>query len=127
MKLLVWLNWKEKKFKIKLILEDVHLNLACKHKDDTEKLIERTRNWAKDNEERVKENKKLYTQKTKDKKQEYDKQYRLDNKERLRAYDAKQITCECGCVMNRTSKHLHLQSKKHKELMESQTPTDTPE
>ena len=49
------------------------------------------------------------------------KQYREDNKDKLsennKLYKNEKLTCECGCVMNRSSMLRHQRSKKHNELI----------
>ena len=63
------------------------------------------------------EDKKYYRDNNKETRAEYDKKLYEKNKDLRKEHQKEKITCECGCVINRASKSLHIKSKKHAELM----------
>ena len=65
--------------------------------------------YREDNKEKIKE----CCEKNKEKKKEYDNNYREDNKEKIKEYFKEKITCDCGCIVLKTSIYRHKQSPKH--------------
>ena len=41
----------------------------------------------------------------------------VEHRKRILAYKAQKVVCDCGCVISRSSKYIHLRSPKHKSLM----------
>ena len=104
------------------------------YEDNKEKIKQMVKKYTENNKDHVLESKKAYYEKVKDtlsfklkrkeyaenhKQQiaEYGKQYREDNKDKLKERREEQIQCECGCLISRPKIQRHRRSRKHEQLM----------
>ena len=62
---------------------------------------------------------KEYKTENKDKITEYNNQYYTDNKDKILEQMKQKVTCECGCIVNRSSLPRHKRTKTHLKLMEN--------
>ena len=92
---------------------------------DNEGYKQTKKEYAEKNKERIAEYQKQYRadnmEYLKQKKVEQGKKYREENKDKIKAYDTEQITCECGCVIQRGSMGRHKQSQRHKNAMDTKS------
>ena len=95
-----------------------------KHNGYNTKIAGRTQNELKTEEpERWAERKERERQQRetkKDNKSAYDKEYNANNRSKRKEYGQKKITCECGMVICQFSKHRHIRSKQHNDLLKLQ-------
>ena len=73
--------------------------------------------WREDNREAPLQFKKEWHAKNTERQSENMKKWREANEDYVKAYKAKQITCECGCVVRRDGRPRHKQIDKHKQLL----------
>ena len=78
-----------------------------------EKLLEYKKQYYQNNKEKLNEKGKEYRENNKEKISDYHKEYYEQNKEKIAEKKNEKITCECGCIINKSSKVRHLKSKKH--------------
>ena len=90
---------------------------------DSEMFKQKRKEYAENNKERIAEYQKQYRadniEYLKQQKVERGKKYRDENKDTIKAYDTEQITCECGCVIQRGSMGRHKHSQRHKDAMDT--------
>ena len=79
--------------------------------------------YKEDHKERYKSYAKEYHLQNQDKIRERAHNHYWANREHCKAYRIETVTCECGVVLSRTNKSIHLKSQQHKKAMEAQTPT----
>ena len=53
-----------------------------------------------------------------DNKKKKQRQYKIDNRDKIRENNRERITCNCGCVVNKSSLLIHNKTKKHLERLE---------
>jgi len=80
---------------------------------------EKAKQYHNDNKEKILEYQKQHYIDNKDKIKQYNKQYRNDNKEKIKERKKQKITCDCGCIVNKSSITRHKKTIKHKKLIES--------
>ena len=90
------------------------------HMDNTECINKRRANGHN-----AKEYKKKYREKNREENIEYGKKYYQDNREWFRERRKEKITCECGAIICRGAKSLHLKCKRHQNWVISQNSSVT--
>ena len=75
--------------------------------------------WLHTNKENQLEKNKLYKEKNKEQIKEKNKEYNEINKEHIKQYKSTEFTCTCGMKMHLSSKHRHLETKKHLVLLKN--------
>ena len=72
-----------------------------------------------------KEWQKEYLENNKERIKEYSKEYRENNKDKTNKYNREwgkmKITCECGSIITKNTKHKHKRSKKHIKFLNTQS------
>ena len=123
-------QWREEN---KEVLKEKKKEYYEKNKEELNKKKKQYReNMSENNKEKMKENDKKYRQNHKEERKEYCKKNKekllnqarvryQKNKEKIHKYDSQQKTCECGCVMNRSSLPKHRKSQKHINLMKQKS------
>jgi len=94
-------------------------------KDNKEYIKKLNKDWRENNKEYRKEYNKKYYENNKEKEAEKDKKYRENNKEKVaerkkkwyNQFNKEKVTCECGCVVTKSSLIRHKKSNKHLELI----------
>tara|TARA_R110000764_G_scaffold225350_1_gene314795 strand:- start:124 stop:702 length:579 start_codon:yes stop_codon:yes gene_type:complete len=74
--------------------------------------------WT-ENKDKLTEQQKQYRTDNKDKLAEQQKQYYTNNKDKILEQMNQKVTCECGCIVNRSSLTRHKRTKTHLKLMEN--------
>ena len=72
--------------------------------------------YYQDNREKILKQVKEYSEANKERKTKYHNSYYQNNKDKwdkLKEQQKQQITCECGCVLQKKAKSKHLKSKQH--------------
>lgn len=82
-------------------------------KENKEKIKEYHKEYRKENTEKISEKKKEYYEQNKQQILEKAKEYQKENKQQILEKKKEKITCECGCIINKSSKARHLKTKKH--------------
>ena len=99
--------------------------------NNKEQIKERDHIYYQDNREKILKQVKEYNKANKDKIKEWHSNYYQNNKDKWRLSNEKreqQITCECGCVLQKKAVYKHLKSLKHQNYinqMNQQTPTNS--
>ncbi len=94
-------------------------------KDNKEYIKKLNKDWRENNKEYRKEYTKKYYEDNKEKEAEKDKKYRENNKEKVaerkkkwyNQFNKEKVTCECGCVVTKSSLIRHKKTNKHLELI----------
>ena len=81
---------------------------------------EQKRQYRENNKEKIKDKGKQYREQNDKQLKEKNKQYRGQNKVKLAKIFAEKITCDCGCIVSRSSLTAHRKSKKHLKWVQSQ-------
>ena len=99
-----------------------------KHK---EHIKERYHNYYYNNREKILKQVKEYSEANKELKANYHKSYYQNNKEKWQTSNQKskqQITCDCGCVLQKKAVYKHIKSKQHQNYINQasqQTPSNS--
>jgi len=83
------------------------------HVDNCNEIRERKKKYYTDNRGEVREKKKKYYAEHREEVKERKNKYRERNREEIKKKDNEKIVCECGAVINRSSKTRHMRSIKH--------------
>jgi hypothetical protein len=87
--------------------------LNQKNKEYRDKNIEYYKEYCNKNIEKIKEKQKEYYQKNIEKILQHKKKYYENNNKKIK----EEITCGCGCILNKSSLSKHLKTKKHQEYL----------
>jgi len=87
--------------------------------ENKDKLTEQQKQYRTDNKDKLLESAKQYRTDNKDKLAEQQKQYYTNNKDKILEQMNQKVTCECGCIVNRSSLTRHKRTKTHLKLMEN--------
>ena len=82
---------------------------------NSERLKEKSKEYYEQNSERLKEKNREYYEQNSERFKEKNKEYYEQNSEKFN----RKIVCECGAVINQSSKSRHKKTLKHKRLMEA--------
>ena len=74
--------------------------------------------WYEQNKDKYTEYKKQWYEQNRDEHKEKNKQYKEQHRDEINETARQKVTCECGCVVNKSSLSVHLKTTKHILLME---------
>jgi hypothetical protein len=83
------------------------------YENNHEKILEKQKVYCEENKEKRNEIQKIYYESNREKLLQKYKKYYENNHEKKSENRKEKITCECGCIINKSSKARHLKSKKH--------------
>ena len=83
-----------------------------------DKISEQCKEYYKANKDKIQEHKKEYNEANKDRISEQGKDYYKANKDEILENLKVKITCECGCIVNKSDIPRHKRTIKHQELMQ---------
>ena len=89
------------------------------YEDNKQYFLELNKKYQETNKNKITELNKQYRENNKDKISVLNKQYRENNKDKISEQRKKPFQCPCGSVVRKSSKALHIKSKKHLAYLES--------
>ena len=111
-------NMEKRKEKKKIYMEKNKEHISEHKKEKYQEHKEELKDYRDNNKELFRDRNKKNYDKNRDYYIERQRLYRTENRDKMNEKKREKITCECGCVCNRSNKSEHLKSKKHLDNIE---------